>query len=284
MEKENEKKAGMPLTEEEELERETEITEIMLSLDPERYPETCELFAEHERDNEMNGYELAARLMECDRTMPMTDEVFSFVVTLLEDCVADGDEDAMNDLGALYYEGRNGKPDFEKAVYYYEMAAKAGSRQAEENLGYCWYYGRTGKKDYAKAFHYFLLGALDGHLISLYKVGDMYRNGLYVEKNPKEAFRIYNRCLETMTKEAADRVCGPVCLRMGQMLLDGEGCEPDAEAALYAFQRAELYLFDMVKAGDDMYRKSWEQAVVGQEEARSQLKNKLPDANWTADD
>ena len=41
--------------------------------------------------------------------------------------------------------------------------------------------------DYQKAFHYFLLGALDGHLISLYKIGDMYLNGYHVEKNEKRA-------------------------------------------------------------------------------------------------
>lgn len=279
-----EKRPSGPLTEEEELEREADITEIMLSLDQDRYPETCAFFAEHERDNALDGYEFAVRLTDCDRTMPMTDEVFAFVVTLLEDCVKDGNADAMNDLGALYYEGRSGEPDFEKAVAYYEMAAKAGSRQAEENLGYCWYYGRTGKKDYAKAFHYFLLGALDGHLVSLYKVGDMYRNGLYVEKNPAEAYRIYSRCLETMTDEAATRVCGPVYLRLGEMLLNGEGCEPIAENALFSFQRAELYLYDMVKSGDDMYRKSWEQAIEGQKLAREKMQSELPGHTWTADD
>ncbi len=46
------------------------------------------------------------------------------------------------------------------------------------------------------------------HLISLYKIGDMYLNGLYVEKNEKEAFRICRRCLETVTEEAERRVAG----------------------------------------------------------------------------
>lgn len=282
MEKRNPAEDGM-LTEEEELERETEITEIMLSLDPDVYPETCAFFAEHERDPKLNGYEFAARLADCDRSQPMPKEVFTFVQTLLEDCAADGNADAMNDLGALWYEGRAGKPDFEKAVFWYEKAAAAGNRQAEENLGYCWYYGRTGEPDYGKAFHYFLLGALDGHLISLYKVGDMYRNGLYAEKNPREAFRIYNRCLETMTDEAAPRVAGPVYLRVGEMLLEGEGTERNVSVALYCLQRAENYLYDMVKGGDAMYRKSLEKAVRLQEAAREHMKKELPDGDWPYD-
>ena len=50
--------------------------------------------------------------------------------------IEDGDAEAMNDLGALYYTGRAGEQDYEKAAYYYDMADKAGNRQATENLGY----------------------------------------------------------------------------------------------------------------------------------------------------
>ena len=84
--------------------------------------------------------------------------------------------------------------------------------------------------DYEKAFHCFALGAFDGHLISLYKIGDMYFSGLYVEKNEKEAFYIYMRCLETMTEEAANRVAGPVYLRLGKMFLNGMGIEKDLKS------------------------------------------------------
>ena len=99
--------------------------------------------------------------------------------------------------------------------------------------------------DYEKAFHYFALGAFDGHLISLYKIGDMYQNGYYVEKNPKEAFLIYNRCLDTMTDEAAPMVAGPVFLRVGNAFLKGLGTEKNAMNALICFQKAETFLYDM---------------------------------------
>ena len=42
---------------------------------------------------------------------------------------------AMNDLGALYYDGRGCEQDFSKAIYYYEMAAI--SRQYPRRLKVC---------------------------------------------------------------------------------------------------------------------------------------------------
>ena len=144
-------------------------------------------------------------------------------------------------------------------------------------------YGRDGEPDYEKAFHYFALGAFDGHLISLYKIGDMYLNGLYVAKNEKEAFFIFMRCIETMTEEAEGRVAGPVYLRLGRMFLGGIGVQQNLRNALICFQKAEAFLYDMVLSGDVMYRKSLNAAVKGQEETREKLAEKLPDDSWVFD-
>ncbi len=160
------------------------------------------------------------------------------------------------------------------------MAAKSGNRQAQENLGYCYYYGRNIPIDYEKAFHYFALGAFDGHLISLYKIGDMYMNGYYVEKNPTEAVHIYERCLETMTDEAAPRVAGPLFLRLGNAFYYGNGTEENIKNALICFQKAELYLYDMVARGNVMYKKSLQETIKGQELARQKMSKELPDTKW----
>ena len=145
---------------------------IRLELDPELLPETVEFFELH-KDEDIPAYDFADALTECDKTVAMPRCLFDFIVSLYENAIADGNIYAMNDLGALYYDGRGCEQNFEKAVYYYEMAAKHGNRQAQQNLGYCYYYGREVPVDYKKAFHYFAVGALEGHLISLYKIGDM---------------------------------------------------------------------------------------------------------------
>lgn len=85
-------------------------------------------------------------------------------------------------LGGYYYEQRN----FELALKYYEMAAAYDYDPAYECLGYIWYYGRTGTRDYEKAFNYFSKLMNKGDLVASYKVADMYRNGYFVEKNQEK--------------------------------------------------------------------------------------------------
>jgi TPR repeat protein len=107
-------------------------------------------------------------IYNCDKKEVLPEPVAALLIDIYNDEIEVGNHDAMCDLGFLYYTGRIGEQNYEKAFYYYEMSAKLGNRQAQENLGYCWYYGRTGTVDYEKAYHYFIKGALDNHLISLY--------------------------------------------------------------------------------------------------------------------
>ena len=163
------------------------------TLDPDEYPEICSVL-EEEMENKDQPVEeaprIADRLMDCDKPKQFPKDLIEEITGLYEIGIAAGDAGAMNDLGAQYYDGHRGfEQNFAKAVELYKMAAAHGDRQAQENLGYCYYYGRDMEPDYEKAFHYFALGAFDGHLISLYKIGDMYLNGYYVEKNEKNNIR-----------------------------------------------------------------------------------------------
>ena len=248
---------------------------IRLELDPKQSPETIRFLKKTESED-FTPYELATKLAECDKTAVMSRVLFDYIVELYLEAIQDNNANAMNDLGALYYGGRGCIQDYSKAVYYYEKAAQLGNRQAQENLGYCYYYGRSVSVDYEKAFHYFALGAFDGRLISLYKIGDMYLNGYYVEKNPTEAFLIYDRCIGMMTDEAAPLVAGPVFLRLGNCYLNGIGIKENAKDALFCYQIAERYLFDMVAHGDVMYQKSLQDAIDGQAKAREKLFFSIP--------
>ncbi len=231
--------------------------------------------------DETDPFVVANTLLTSDEPEPLPSVLRDLIEELFGAAFEAGNADAMNDLGAQYYDGSRGfDQDFAKAVDCYKLAAEKGSRQAQENLGYCYYYGRNMPVDYEKAFHYFALGAFDGHLISLYKIGDMYQNGYYVAKNPAEAFHIYNRCIETMTDEAAPTVAGPVFLRLGSCFLKDEGVEENAKNALICYQNAERYLYDMVAGGNAMYKKSLQAAIDGQAKAREKLREKLPGKQW----
>ena len=93
-------------------------------------------------------------------------------------------------LGGVYY----ARKDFDLALKYYEMAADLGSESAIQGLGYIWYYGRTGTVDYEKAFRYF--SSLKHNIVAQYKVADMYKNGYYVEKDYDKYKRIIERLCE----------------------------------------------------------------------------------------
>ena len=259
------------------------IEDTLTILDAEEAPESHKFLSALicEDLEEPDPFVIANTLLTSDEPGSLPAVLRGLIEELFTAAYDSGNADAMNDLGAQYYDGSRGfGQDFAKAVDCYRLAAEKGSRQAQENLGYCYYYGRNMPVDYEKAFHYFALGAFDGHLISLYKIGDMYLNGYYVAKNPVEAFHIYNRCIETMTDEAAPTVAGPVFLRLGNCFLNGVGVDENAKNALICYQNAERYLYDMVADGNAMYRKSLQAAIEGQTKAREKLNEKLPGKQW----
>lgn len=259
------------------------LKKALFLLEPEQFPETCGyLKACLAGEKNDSAYEIAGTIIELDKPEKFPQFLIELVTELYEMAIKEKNDDAMNDLGSLYYDGTRGfEQSFEKAIKYYTMALRHGNRQAQENMGYCYYYGRNGEDpDYEKAFHYFALGAFEGAPVSLYKIGDMYLNSLYVEKNEREAFSIYVHCLRTMTEDSEPRIAGPVYLRLGKMLADGTGCKKDLKGALISLQKAEWFLTDMVMDGTMMYKKSLEEAIEGQNRVRNEMAEILPEDFW----
>ena len=262
-----------------------ETMRVFKQVDGGQYPETVEYLRNALSDGGLDEpYEMASVLVDLDRPAHLPDFLLAFIADLYGMAIEAGSAGAMNDLGAMYYDGKRGfEQSFEKAVHWYEMAARHGDRMARQNLGYCYYYGRVAPPDYEKAYQCFAAGALEGGLVSLYKLGDMYRNGYYVDREPELAFRLYKRCLDQMQGDDVRLVGGPVHLRLGDMCLEGEGTAPDAEMALYHYHMAELMLYRMIQDGDYMYKKSLHNAIEGQKRARDQLAQRLPEDEWTFD-
>lgn len=114
-----------------------------------------------------------------DNPNPSEDECFIYTEAMDYIVKTTKDPQAMLSLGGYYYEERN----FDLALKYYEMAAEYKNDGAYECLGYIWYYGRTGTRDYEKAFNYFKLAKEAGNIVAAYKLADMYKNGYFVEKD-----------------------------------------------------------------------------------------------------
>lgn len=261
------------------------LNEILNSIDADEYPEAYSIiFADIIEDAQTTystPYSLACELHEADSTKLLPKCVADFIMKAYEDELANGDVDAACNIGALYYSGRCGEQSYTKALRYYTIAADGGCQQAQENLGYCYYYGRDTEVDYEKAFHYFALGAFDGHIRSLYKIGDMYRNGYYVAKNEREAFRIYRHCLETMSDEDEAYVGADIMMRIGDCYFEGIGTKVAYDLALDYYQKAERMFYDRLQEGDFLIKGCYKKVIARQEQSRKNLQESLPSYDWT---
>ncbi len=129
-------------------------------------------------------------------THPTDEDTFLYTEALRFLIEETKDADYMVELGGLYYESRQ----FDLALKYYELAAEYDNLYAISNLGYIWYYGRTGEKNYEKAFYYFDKARQMGDLVAAYKVADMYKNGYYVDKD----YEKYKAIIEELYPKVQD--------------------------------------------------------------------------------
>lgn len=107
-----------------------------------------------------------------------------------------GDPWYTSDLGAYYY----GEKKYDLALKYYEKTYELGDREISTCLGYIWYYGRTGTVDYEKAFRYYSEAAQLGETGAKRKLADMYHHGFFVEKNEET----YRRMIEELYEQHKD--------------------------------------------------------------------------------
>ena len=137
-----------------------------------------------------------------EKTSLNKEEEFELIETLKYMIENEGDPRYAEWLGGIYYDKRM----FDLALKYYELAETQGSIWAWNGLGYIWYYGRTGTVNYEKAYRYFkkVLDYDGNHHDQLnkyeaaFKIADMYKNGYYVEKDyetyKKMIEDLYNSC------------------------------------------------------------------------------------------
>lgn len=114
-----------------------------------------------------------------NKSNPTEEDIFLYTEAMKFLIETEQNPQDMMMLGGWYYEQRN----FDLALKYYERAATYDIDAADECLGYIWYYGRIGERDYEKAFHHYSRSMERGNPVCAYKVADMYKNGYYVEKD-----------------------------------------------------------------------------------------------------
>lgn len=130
--------------------------------------------------------------------VPTEDDIFMFTEAMNYLINETGDPHYMMSLGGYYYEAQ----EFRLAQKYYEMAAEYKLSDAYLCLGYVWYYGRTGTRDFEKAFNYYSLAAETGSIVAAYKLADMYKNGYHVQKDREK----YKQIIESLYPQVQNAV------------------------------------------------------------------------------
>ncbi len=163
-----------------------------------------------------------------------------------------GDGASMKAIGDLYYSGKyglmdDGERNYEKAIYYYEEATRAGNADAYIALSEMYRLGRGFNKDMAKAKDDLLAAVRLGSSDALYWLGLYYME--YADENgeakdPDKAAELFNRAAEAGSSEALNYL-GLIYYNGTDFATGMDKAEREATA--------EKYLLASVQAGQNKH-------------------------------
>jgi len=105
-----------------------------------------------------------------------------------------GDIECMNVLGAYYARGTMGAPNGEKARHWFRKAADHGDAEGMASLGMIYFEGVAGTRaDQAKGFEWLSKAAAQDFGPALTRMGKIYYNGEYVQRDYAKAREFFER-------------------------------------------------------------------------------------------
>ena len=153
-------------------------------------------------------------------------------ISKMEDLIKaeQGDAAAQNDLGVMYFEGKDIEQDYEKAAEWFLKAAKQGNGNAQRYLGYMYYHGKGVEQNYEKAAEYWRKAAEQGIAVAQFNLGYIYESGEGVPRDYAKAAEWYKKAAAQGHKRAQ--------YNLATMYEEGEGVEQDYGKAAAWFEKA----------------------------------------------
>ena len=177
--------------------------------------------------------------------------ILRYLTELSEDkgIAEDDSKFAMLLLGIMYYTGRGVEQNYRKAVEWYEKAADKLDSYGLCNLGYCYYYGRDIIVNYEKAYSCFSQAAFLRNPNAMYKLGDMFLSGNYINEDKNAAVYWYMEAYKIADNGGYEEKPN-IEYRLGKCFLHGYGVEKNFFTALNLLQSSELGFFKLIEKND----------------------------------
>lgn len=141
-----------------------------------------------------------------------------------------GDSDAEQTLGAMYYFGRGVSQDYAQALQWYRKAADQGDPKAQYSVGYMYDTGKGVAQDSSVALHWFEQAVAKGDKQAECALAAMYFSGRGVSQDRSKAAVLYRRSAEQGVARAE--------YDLGYMYYYGQGIPQDRMEARLWFRRA----------------------------------------------
>ena len=126
-------------------------------------------------------------------------------INAIEKKAQNGDAKAINNIGLIYYLGKNVERNYSEALRWWLKAANEHDyAQAHYSLGDLYYKGEGVLQNYSEAFSWFKKAAEQGHPQAQNILGCMYKNGYSLEKNREEAIKWYREAAKNGNEQAQE--------------------------------------------------------------------------------
>lgn len=149
-----------------------------------------------------------------------------------EKMAADGDGQAMNNLGVLYDQGKGVDPDVGRAIHWFAEAARAGNPAGMSNYGRLLEQGRGMPANPEEGARWLDLAARQGQPEAQYNLGYLYENGRGVPKDDAAAAAWYSRAASQNQRDAL--------ARLGHFYRAGRGVEKNVQRAVLLLYAAAM--------------------------------------------
>ena len=156
-----------------------------------RYIKAYEYFKEASLKNHPRAAWLIARMLLHGNIGNKTDDDYDMAYEYLKKAEELGSVAATNTIGIMYLQGLGKEKNLDKAIKCFEISASKNYVYAHNNLGVI--YEKQG--DLKKAYEHYLFSANLEESWACNKLGQWYRQGIYVKKDLKKAYEYFNASL-----------------------------------------------------------------------------------------